>query len=321
MAHKLIAASDQGLFTLARENSGWEPISHHLQGERFTAVAASGTGAVLAGTREGIYLSLDSGATWQKSNSGLKQLHIRSLAFHPDNAGFAYAGTEPAAIFYSKDGGHNWQECVNVPRYREENDWYLPYSPEAGCIRGFSFAGELGYAAVEVGGMLVSHDFGESWQLTQETNTREPADKKIHADVHRVYIHSKSKNTVIAPTGGGLYLSEDGAQAWDLINPSYCRAAWSPSGNWDEIIFGAANGPDRNGRILRTTDGGKHWEPADAGLDTPWDRTMIEHLVPAGDELFAVLSNGRLIVSQKGELRWETVIPPAQGVRSLAVLN
>lgn len=321
MSRKLIAASDQGVITLERKNTHWQTASHRLQDQRFTSIAVSKAGAVLAGTRKGIYLSLDSGETWRESNTGLKETHIRSLAFHPDNPGFAYAGTEPAAIFYSKDGGHNWLECVNVPRYRDENNWFLPYSPEAGCIRGFSFSGETGYAAVEVGGMLESHDFGETWQLTQEKSGQTPIENDIHADVHRVYIHQKSKNTVIAPTGGGLYLSEDGAEAWKLLNPSYCRAAWSPSSNWDEIIFGPADGPDRNGRILRTTDGGKHWESIDAGLDTPWARTMVEHLIPVGEELFAILSNGRLIVSQKSDFNWDTVLPADNGIRSLSILN
>ena len=321
MGRKIIAASDQGVIILERENTNWELSAHQLKDQRFTSIAVSGAGAVLAGTRNGVFLSLDSGETWNESNTGLKETHIRSLAFHPENPGFAYAGTEPAAIFYSKDGGNNWLECVNVPRYRDENNWFLPYSPEAGCIRGFSFKAELGFAAVEVGGMLVSHDYGESWQMTHENYTRSPTEKNIHADVHRVYIHQKSKNTVVAPTGGGLYLSEDGADTWDLINPSYCRAAWSPSDNWNEIIFGPADGPDRNGRILRTTDGGKHWEQADAGLDTPLNRTMVEHLIPVGEELFAVLSNGHLIVSQKNDIHWKSVLPSAKGIRSIAVLS
>jgi len=321
MSPKLIAATDQGVITLIKENSKWEPVSNQLKEQRFTAMAVSEAGAVLAGTRKGIYLSIDSGESWQESSTGLKQTHIRSLAFHPDNPGFAYAGTEPAAIFYSKDGGQNWLECLNVPRYRDEHKWFLPYSPEAGCIRGFSFAGETGFAAVEVGGMLVSHDFGESWRLTQDKNDLTPVGKDIHADVHQVYIHPKSKNTVIAPTGGGLFLSEDGAESWESIDPNYCRAAWSPPDNWAEIVFGPADGPDRNGRILRTIDGGKHWESADAGLDTPWERTMVEHFVPAGKELFGVLSSGRLIVCRKERFDWITVLAPTYGVRALAIIH
>ena len=43
---------------------------------------------------------------------------------------------------------------VSAPRLAELRDrckWSLPYSPEAGCVRGFTFHGARGYAAVEVG--------------------------------------------------------------------------------------------------------------------------------------------------------------------------
>lgn len=320
MDRKLIAATDQGIVTLAEVDQKVEAVSRSFQDQQFTAVAVSPAGAVLAGTHNGLYLSLDSGQTWREANSGLGQTHIRSLAFHPERPEFAYAGTEPAAIYYSRDGGRNWNESPDVPRYREQNNWFLPYSPEAGCIRGFSFSEQVGYAAVEVGGMLVSHDFGEHWTLTQELNTLRPNEQDIHSDVHRVYIHPESSQTVIAPTGGGLYISEDGAETWDLLNPNYCRAAWSAESDWNEIVFGPADGPDRNGRIVRTTDGGSDWHPVDEGLDPPWGRTMVEHIIPVDGDLYVILSNGRLISSTIGEFVWETVLPAAYGVRGLSAL-
>ena len=321
MTDKIIAATDQGIVFLNRIQGGWEQDAVQMEEQKFTSIAVAESGSVLAGTRKGLFLSLNGGTTWQESNQGLSQLHLRSIAFHPDNPGFAYAGTEPAAIFISKDGGLNWQECLEVARLRDQYDWFLPYSPEAGCIRGFAFYGKNGFAAVEVGGMLASYDFGESWQLTQDQNNLNPPSKKIHADVHRVYIHPKSKNTVLAPTGGGLYLSEDGGQEWSQIHPYYCRGAWSDPNYKNTIVLGPADGPDRNGRIERTADGGKTWEKADTGLDTPWNRTMIERITPVGDELFAVLSNGRLIYANKSELSWQTLLTAAKGVRDLAVLQ
>jgi photosystem II stability/assembly factor-like uncharacterized protein len=321
MTDKIIAASDQGIIFLKRTQGGWEEDDVQMENRQFTCITAEKSGSVLAGTRNGLFLSLDGGINWQDSNQGLSQLHLRSLAFHPDKPGFAYAGTEPAAIFISKDGGHNWQECLEVARLRDQHDWFLPYSPEAGCIRGFAFSGKDGFAAVEVGGMLASYDFGESWQLTQDQNNLNPPSKNIHADVHRVYIHPKSKNTVLAPTGGGLYLSENGGQEWSKIHPNYCRGAWSDPNYKNTIILGPADGPDKNGRIERTADGGKTWENANMGLDLPWNRTMVEHLIPVSDDLFAVLSNGRLIYASKRELSWQTLLPPVKGVRDLAVLH
>lgn len=318
MTITIFAATDKGIITLKKESDTWEETTSQLDDRHFTCIAVSQNGSVLAGAKNRLFLSLDSGKTWQETKEGLTQPHQRSVAFHPDNPGFAYAGTEPAAIFISKDGGMNWQECHEVARLRDQNDWFLPYSPEAGCIRGFAFTKEIGFAAVEVGGMLVSYDFGESWQLTQDTNNLNPPYKKIHADVHRVYIHPKSKNSILAPTGGGLYRSENGGHEWERIHPYYCRGAWMDPGNQDVIILGPADGPDRNGRIERTIDGGSSWDMVSTGLDTPWSRTMVEHMIPVEDELFAVLSNGRLIYTELDKLTWKTVLPPEKGVRAIA---
>ena len=75
------------------------------------------------------------------------------------------AGTEPAGIFVSRDGAANWRECPEVGQLRDAHHWFLPYSPAAGCVRGFAFHGQRAYAAVEVGGVLRSDDEAQTWQL------------------------------------------------------------------------------------------------------------------------------------------------------------
>ncbi|MCU0586079.1 MAG: hypothetical protein MUC46_08435 [Desulfobacterales bacterium] len=68
------------------------------------------------------------------------------------------AGTEPAGVFVSYDAGSSWVIDPGVVKIRDANGWFLPYSPRAGCVRGFAVAGsgpDKGriYAAVEVGGV------------------------------------------------------------------------------------------------------------------------------------------------------------------------
>ncbi|MEJ2510424.1 MAG: hypothetical protein P8Y72_02390 [Anaerolineales bacterium] len=320
MPRKFLAVTDRGILTLVKKQNNWVEESSHLQNLNFTSVAVSTERVVLAGTKTGLVLSSDGGNTWRDANQGLSHLHLRSLAFHPENPSLAYAGTEPAAIFFSKDGGSSWQECMDVANLREKNRWYLPYSPEAGCIRGFAFSNGRGYAAVEVGGMLISDDFGESWQLTQESNSLNPKNGEIHADVHRVFIHQKSPNNVIAPTGGGFFVSKDQGLTWDKIHRAYCRSVWVDPEDLEHMILGPASGPDRNGRIEKTSDGGSTWDDRSAGLETPWERTMVEHFTPIDDDLFAVLSNGRLIQAPIAGAEWKTVLPETKRVRAVAAL-
>ncbi len=319
MAKKILAATGQGVLTLDKQQDNWVELASSMESVNFTAIAISGDGSILAGSKKGLYLSQDGGKSWQEANQGLSQPHLRSLAFHPEQPELAYAGTEPAAIFFSKDGGNSWQECKEVAALRDRHQWFLPYSPEAGCIRGFAFLNERAFAAVEVGGMLESKDFGESWQLTQDDNNTNPKSGNIHADVHRVFIHPTATNIVAAPTGGGFFISKNQGKEWDRVHHAYCRSVWLDPADPDHLILGPADGPDRNGRIEQTSDGGKTWNNLAKGLDVPWPRTMVEHFTQVEDQLFAVLSNGRLISSPLEEAHWITVLPEIKKVREIAV--
>ena len=87
------------------------------------------------------------------------------------------------------------------------------------------------------------------------------------------------------------------------------------------LILGPADGVDRNGRIEETHDGGRSWEGASKGLVTPWPRHMVERFHQVGDELYAVLSNGELIVSPVGKVQWREPLPDVKGVNALTAMG
>ncbi|MBA3533358.1 MAG: hypothetical protein H0T73_15665 [Ardenticatenales bacterium] len=103
----LIIATINGIHLCEAEDNGWRPCGHTLQGHHVTSVIAR-EGVILAGTTDGIYRSDDLGLTWQEASQGLTQRHVRWMAFHPDISDFEFAGTEPATIFISRDGGQSW---------------------------------------------------------------------------------------------------------------------------------------------------------------------------------------------------------------------
>jgi hypothetical protein len=45
---------------------------------------------------------------------------------------------------------------------------------------------------------------------------------------------------------------------------------------------------------------------------------MVERFVQVGDELFAVLSNGELVVGSLGIWRWERVLAEVSGVNAVS---
>jgi photosystem II stability/assembly factor-like uncharacterized protein len=194
-----------------------------LDGHNVTSAIAR-EGVILAGTTTGVFRSDDSGETWQVASDGLTTRHVRWMAFHPGLSDYEFVGTEPAAIFVSYNGSLSWRECPEVARLRDKHGWMLPYSLQAGCVRGFTFHGTRAYAAVEVGG------------------------------------------------------------------------------------------------ALRSDDGGQTWQVSSAGLHVPWRRRMVERFEQVGKELFAVLSNGELLVAPLASLQWKRVLMELHDVHAVLYL-
>lgn len=320
MNTKLIIATAQGVQIAQEDGLTWKEIHGGLIQHPFTAAARQGR-SVLAGASDGLFLSLNDGQSWRAVEDGLSHPHIRALQFLPDEPEVALAGTEPAAIFRSRDGGLSWQECPEVAQLRDKYKWSLPYSPRAGCVRDFAVHGQRTYAAVEQGGLLRSDDGGRSWNLLdpEQDSSRVAAPQPwIHPDVHAVHVHPSSPDQVFAPTGGGLYYSTSGGRSWSQLHPRYCRAVWVDPDRPATMILGAADGPDRNGRIEVSRNGGDTWDLAMDGLQTGWPDYMVEQFLHINNQLLAVLSNGALISTTLDTLIWRSIRTPLADLRAIS---
>jgi photosystem II stability/assembly factor-like uncharacterized protein len=321
--NNLILATEHGVVICKRDTNGWRESARALTDRHVTSVIAL-EGMILAGTEDGIFRSSDGGQNWTEAGDGLAERHIRWLAYHPDASNFEFAGTEPADIFISHNGGEFWRECPEVPILRDQHQWSLPYSPEAGCVRGFAFQGSRVYAAVEVGGVLRSDDSGETWQLAEGSDGNPdlegPPAPLIYPDVHSLEVHPSSPDLVYAPTGGGFYRSKDGGRTWELFYDCYCRAVWVDPHDSEHLLLGPADHVDSNGRIEESRDGGNSWSLASEGLSVPWRRGMVERFFQADDELFAVLSNGQLLSTLLNNLEWQYILPGIENVNAITTM-
>lgn len=321
--NKLILATEEGIVICEREGDSWRESKRGLTDHQVTSVIAR-KGVILAGITKGVFRSDDAGQTWEEASNGLKIRHVRWLAYHPDISDLEFAGTEPAGIFVSHDGGGAWRACPEVAELRDKYKWSLPYSPEAGCVRGFAFHGSHVYAAVEVGGVLRSDDHGETWRLAEGSdgnpNLKGPSEPFIYPDVHSIEVHPSTPDLVYAPTGGGFYRSYDRGKTWKLLYDCYCRAVWIDPLDPDHLILSPADGVDRNGRIETSHDGGKSWSMASNGLDVPWRRGMVERFVHADDGLIAVLSNGQLLSATLSTLAWHHILTEISDVNAVTLI-
>jgi photosystem II stability/assembly factor-like uncharacterized protein len=312
MSPYLYIATSVGLFIAAQTDGEWRFQKHALIDTPLTSVAVS-VNTVLVGTENGIRRSPDEGESWSAADAGLDIRHIRWVAGARKISEFFLAGTEPAGIFVSSDDGRSWRDHPEVAVLRKTHGWFLPYSPNAGCVRGFAIAETQAplpriYAAVEVGGLLVSEDGGNAWHLVEGSDGKPDLERDfgemIHPDVHSVTVHPSSADLVTAPTGGGLYRSLDGGESWKRLYRCYIRAVWVDLKDPEHLIVGPAEGVSRNGRIEESTDGGDTWRDASRGMKTPWKNDMVIRFLQKDRTIFAILSNGELWMRPVEESVW-----------------
>ncbi|MFP4580206.1 MAG: WD40/YVTN/BNR-like repeat-containing protein [Candidatus Sumerlaeia bacterium] len=320
MIGKLFLASQEGVVLAENRETGWAIVSRGLKGKSCTSIAYMDE-IIYAGAAEGCWISEDPAQEWRQHTEGLKHKHIRWLACGPPETHRVFAGTEPAAVFFY-DGNGSWWDCSEVEGLRDKNGWFLPYSDGAGCVRGFDFDKNFAYAAVEVGGLLWSDDFGHHWDLvkgaTGNPDTKAHELPHVHPDVHSVTLPRDMEGVVFAATGGGLFLSTNQGKQWCRLYECYCRAVWVNPDNRLEIVLGPADGVSENGRIEYSKDGGESWQDASGGLDTPWPERMVERFLQMDDQLLALLSDGTVLASIIDEWEWEPILQDAGKVYALA---
>lgn len=319
---ELYLATTEGFVVAVEENGVWRVTQRNLPGVNATSIIAR-EGVILLGSTDGVWLSEDGGETWQRCNNGLAHRHVRWLTYHPDISDFELAGTEPAAVFISRDGGASWHGRPHIETLRDQFGWWLPYSPGAGCVRGFAVHGRRLYAAVEVGGLLRSDDAGETWALAAGSDGRaqfgRPKPHFIHPDVHSVETHPSSPDLVFAPTGGGFYVSVDGGVTWECrYGDCYVRAVWVDPADADHLILGPSEGPDgRHGRIEQSHDGGQSWRR----LTQPQAYNMVERFYQNGESVLAVMANGDLWAADLAQQHWQPVLIDATGINAVTIMG
>ncbi|MBA2288510.1 MAG: hypothetical protein H0W02_23785 [Ktedonobacteraceae bacterium] len=120
--HQLWTATNTGIYRSADSGKNWQALTNGLPpGLTVYAVypisAGGGTpGLVIAGTNRGVFLSHNSGTSWERGKDPLAATTIRRILIDYGNAGTTYIGTS-IGVFRSSDGGQIWSALVaGLPR-------------------------------------------------------------------------------------------------------------------------------------------------------------------------------------------------------------
>ncbi|MBD16414.1 MAG: hypothetical protein CMJ72_14850, partial [Planctomycetaceae bacterium] len=155
---KILAGTGRGVYCL-EEGAGRQTLQSRGVRDLF-----ENGGRLFAGTGAGVHRSDDGGETWQ--GPSLAEFEVWQVRGHGD---VLYATTQPAALFRSEDNGASWNELPALAKASESAGWCIPLEPPMpGRARALVVdtrdANHL-WVGVEVGGVMESHDGGETWDL------------------------------------------------------------------------------------------------------------------------------------------------------------
>ncbi len=329
MASILYLGTDQGVVTLeSKDGRSWRQLHQGLEGWAVPEVAVSpeSPNKVFAGTRgDGVWLSEDFGATWQKPCYGKRGPgKVRCLAFDPHDPKTLYAGTEPIDLFVTHDDAKNWERVASI--------WDMPSVPTITYpvlavephVRDITIdahdSGKI-FIALQVGYMLKTTDGGKTWELLN---------KDLDRDVHTIVLHPDDSDKIFIATGGhdcragkapgrALYCSSDGGKNWTpmaaefkeeysiplTIHPKktnlvYSAIANGQPGQWRKRDSGA------EAFVIRSMDGGKSWKKL-AGVVSQANRSFVESFGfdPVNtDRMYAAQQCGDLFASDDSGDSW-----------------
>ncbi len=326
-------AASGGIWKTTDGGLRWNPVADGIGVAAIgaLAVAPSDPKVVYAGTGEawairdidvagdGVYKSIDAGATWTHTPGLEATGRIGRILVHPTDPNIAFACAvgrmtgpqKERGVFRTTDGGQHWVQVLFV----DENTGCSGLTMDA-HNPSVLFAGtwqvEMHTWAMFSGGpgsgIYMSRDGGTTWKKVESPGLPKPPVGKVDvavapSDSNRVYALIQTKDQ------GSLWRSDDGGQAWRNVN--WQRGLIGRAGYYIHLVVSPTS-PDEvmvaNSSFWVSTDGGQNFTTRPWGGDTHdiwWD--------PGNADRFVITDDGGLtIATQHGRITNRITLPIGQ---------
>jgi len=288
---------------------GW-PINHMASDPKTGKIWAAG-GSEFFGA--GVWRSLDQGQTWDLTRLTSGQLDGwaesepeiaksmgwtgASLPFNNEftqiwsikfTNGTLYAGTKPAQLLQSKDGGKTWSQNDTLANFPDRGGWQ---GGGAGLILHTIVPDPKNsqklWIGISVAGVFATEDGGKTWDrrnrlsnadlCTGHNHPEAQAEGQIGHCVHNMVRANGENDLLYQQNHHGVWRSRDGGRSWDDIaeglpstfgfpihvHPKDPDKIWTFPLNGDSI---GRYPPEARAAVWRSSDGGTGWEATRTGL-------------------------------------------------------
>jgi photosystem II stability/assembly factor-like uncharacterized protein len=262
--------------------------------------------------RGGVCISDDGGRTWKQSNAGMAETaptHILLDPTSPQNSRVLYVAAFGRGVYKSTDSGKTWTLKNQGITQTEPFAWRLTRANNGTLyvlIARRSEDGSIGNAGD--GALYRSTDGAEHWQpVTLPEGVNGPNGMAVDPNSpNRLYLAAWARAVGVHGDGGGIFLSEDGGNAWKAVLDK------------DRHIYDVAIDPSDPSRLYaagfessawRSADRGLHWIRI-SGFNFKWGQRVVPDPFDHDKVYITTFGGGVWHGSVNGEQRPVDIITP-----------
>lgn len=298
---------DGMLLDVPASGNDWSMIGKHVY-DVLVDTASSGT--VYVATEEGVYRTTDGGVTWSDYSMGLGTRQVRTLEMASD--GMLLCGTLGYEIYQIdtivEQTQNTWHQLTAFGSFGKIWPIWDRAVYQYSSVLFHPTDPNIIYFGTFPAGIYVSHDGGTSWS---ESNPGWPND-----GVFSLAFHPLNPDVIFSGTYNGLMVSQNAGDHWEIRDEGWPDEQWVFSIAFDprdpSIMYACSkNGENKgfgkegfHGTVMKSVDGGLHWEAITTGLDVNQEFYKILVDPAAPDVLYVATQRTGVFVSRDCGQSW-----------------